>query len=285
MSKSWSLIAHGGAKNVAVGEEQANRSGLKEAVEIGMKILADGGHAIDAVVEVVKNLEKNPAYNAGLYGSVKNEDGDIELDASIMDGATLDIGAVAGLQYVEYPIMVARALLKEKPIFLVGEGAQTFAKKHGFVVKPEAQTKTSNSPGCDTVGCVARDQSGSLAVGTSTGGLEGTVAGRVGDVPLPGCGFYADNKRGGVSASGDGESIARVMLAAEFLHNLKNMDANAATAEALKLLTRVKGEAGLIALAPDGEIGWSHTSTHFAVGMANQDDKAPKVYLQRSEEK
>lgn len=281
-ARGWALIAHGGAKDIAPREEQDNRRGMEEAVRLGRDILQGGGAALDAVECVVKALEKNPTYNAGLFGSVLNEDGEIEMDASIMDGTTLDIGAVAGLQDVENPVAVARLLLTQKPILLIGEGANKFARKAGFLT-PIEPPPLKKAAGCDTVGCVARDRSGALAVATSTGGLEGTMAGRVGDVPLPGCGFYADNRRGAVSASGEGEAIARVLLASEFLHQLEHNAIEDAARQALKRLERIGGEAGLIAIGPEGEIGWAHNSQHFAVGLAHENG-AIRVYLQKSEE-
>lgn len=280
---SWALIAHGGAKDIEPQDEAANRQGLHEAIAIGSDILSQGGTALDAVEAVVKKLENDPAYNAGLYGSVTNEEGNIELTASIMDGATLDIGAVAGLRFIEHPVSVARALLKDKAIFLIGDGAMKFAAEKGFAQVNATSTENSKSDGCDTVGCVALDRYGHLAAATSTGGLEGTRLGRVGDVPLPGCGFYADNQRGGVSASGEGESIARVMLASEFLHFLPDSTPDEAIEEALQLLNRVDGEAGLIAISPNGEIGWGHNSPHFAVGMARAGQE-PRIFLKKSED-
>ena len=285
INKSWSIIAHGGAKDISLDEEKSSREGLYEALESGAKILTLGGTAIDAAEEVVKLLEKNPAYNAGLYGCAKNEDGEVNLDASIMDGNTLDIGAVAGLRNIEHPISVARALLKEKAIFLIGEGANRFAQKQGFEILSDSAINCGTSKGCDTVGCVALDIYGNFAVATSTAGLEDVKAGRVGDVPLPGCGFYADNDQGAVSISGNGESIARVILAAEFLHFLKKTDSENAITLSLSLFERVKGEAGLIAINPDGKICWGHNSPNFAVGFANSDSNKTNVYLKKSEEK
>jgi beta-aspartyl-peptidase (threonine type) len=277
---SWALIAHGGAKDIARDEEEGNKEGLHIAIQLGCKILEDGGTALDAVTEVVKSLEANPAFNAGIYGSVSNEDGDIEMDASIMDGETLDIGAFAGVRNIEHPVLLAKALLRDKAIFLVGGGVVKFAREHNLpsVAQPEL---IKASKGCDTVGCIARDKKGNLAAATSTGGLKGSRAGRVGDVPLPGCGFYADNKRGAVSCSGEGESIARILLASEFLHLVKTMPADIAAESAIKLMDRVKGEGGLIAITADGTVAWAHNSTGFAVGMANEDSPVPKVCLKK----
>jgi beta-aspartyl-peptidase (threonine type) len=277
---SWALIAHGGAKDIEPQDEQSNRNGLHKAVGVGSRILAEGGSALDAVEEVVKILEKDPAYNAGLYGSVRNEEGNIELTASIMDGATLDIGAVAGLRFIEHPVSVARALLRDKAIFLIGDGAMKFAQAQGFE-QTAASAASKKASGCDTVGCVARDKQGNLAAATSTGGLRGTRVGRVGDVPLPGCGFYADNTRGAISCSGEGEAIARVLLASECLNLFKTMSGNEAAESAIKLMDKVKGEAGIIGITHEGHITWAHNSSGFAVGMAWEESPEPKTYVKK----
>ena len=281
-STSWAIIAHGGAKEIAPAEEGVNREGLNIAIEAGSKILANGGSALDAVEAVVKMLENDPAYNAGLFGCVKNEVGEIHLDASIMDGKTLEIGAVAGLNLIRHPVSVARALLKEKAIFLIGKGANKFAKERNFD-NGTTPTPNPNAVGCDTVGCVARDIHGNLAAATSTGGLDGVKEGRVGDVPLPGCGFYADNRRGAVSCSGEGEAIARVLVASEFLRYLQENEPDEAANRALKPVQEIGGDAGIIAITPKGQIVWSHNSPNFAVGMADASSD-PKIYLKKSEE-
>lgn len=279
-SMQWALIAHGGAKSIEPDEEKDNRNGLRVAVKAGVEILSSGSTAIEAVKEVVKLLEKDPAYNAGLYGSVRNEDGNIELTASIMDGVTLEIGAVAGLKNIEHPVSVARALLRDKAIFLIGEGAMKFANSQGFLSVSSLPSTKAAIP-CNTVGCVARDKNGNLAAATSTGGLKGTRAGRVGDVPLPGCGFYADNRRGAISCSGDGEEIARVLLASECLRNFETMSANEAAEQAIRLMDKVKGEAGLIGITAEGHLTWAHNSPGFAVGMAWEESPESKVYLKK----
>lgn len=279
---NWSLIAHGGAKDIAPEDEGDNREGLFKAVSVGTEILIAGGTAPYAVEEVVKVLENDPMFNAGFYGSVQREGGKIELDASIMDGKTLDIGAVAGITNFEHPVSIARALLADKSVFLIGEGAEKFAISQGFSkVKPDMKKAVSMSAGCDTVGCVARDKYGNLAVATSTGGLAGARSGRVGDVPLPGCGFYADNKRGAISCSGEGEAIARVLLASECLHYFEKMSGNEAAELAIKLLGKVGGEAGLIGITTEGHLTWAHNSSGFAVGMAWEESPEPKTYVKK----
>jgi len=280
----WALIAHGGAKEIAPEDEIENRKGMYEAIKVGSTILSDGGTALETVEAVVRVLENNPAYNAGLFGSAKNEEGKVELTASIMDGKTLDIGAVANLRDIEHPVSVARAILRDKAIFLAGEGAMRFAEQQGFRKFVITSADPKRGTDCDTVGCVARDQWGNLAAATSTAGLEGSRVGRVGDVPLPGCGFYADDMRGAVSASGEGEAIARIMLAAEFLYFLKDHHPDEAVERALVLLERVKGEAGLITITTKGEIGWGHNSQNFVIGFLTEGGE-PSVYLKKSEEK
>lgn len=277
---TWALVAHGGAKDILPDEEQANRQGLAQAVDAGRLILEQGGSALDAVETVVKLLEDNPTYNAGFYGSVVNEDGNIELTASIMDGKALNIGAVAGLTQVKNPVSAARALLEDKTIFLIGEGATRFAASKGLTtnLSPVPAPKRAE---CDTVGCVARDRQGNLAAATSTGGLTGVRVGRVGDVPLPGCGFYADNARGAVSCSGEGEAIARVLLSSEFIHLLETLSPNEAAEKAIRLMDKVKGEAGLIGITAEGRITWAHNSQGFAVGMAWEESPEAKAYVRK----
>jgi beta-aspartyl-peptidase (threonine type) len=277
----WSIILHGGAKTIPAKEEEESRSGLRDALRVGRAILVAGGSALDAVEATVRKLEELPAFNAGV-GSVKNEEGEVELDASIMDGASLDIGAVAGLQSFKHPVSVARALLREKTILLVGAGAQKFAEARG-AERLDLERSSKSNEGSDTVGCVALDQVGNLAVATSTGGLEGAMAGRVGDVPLPGCGFYADNQRGALSVSGEGEAIARVLLASEALELMGQKPVQTAVDMVLHSLEKVSGQGGLIALTPSGEFGWAHNSSHFAVALASHSLSGEGIFLKKDE--
>lgn len=277
----WSIIIHGGARTIKPEEETAHRKAASEAITIGAAVLRKGGPALDAVEASIKAMEDGGVFNAGC-GSVKCANGIVEMDASIMDGKTLDIGAVAAVPQLKNPISVARAVLKEKAVLLAGAQALTFATERGFELYDHTK-QTGCDSGCDTVGCVARDKDGNIAVGLSTGGLEGTLPGRVGDAPLPGCGFYADNGRGGLCMSGDGESIARLMLAAEVLNNMKTFSPDKAMEEAFKGLGRVGGEAGCILIDAQGALAWMHNSDHFSIGYQTSDDEAPSVYLQKSE--
>jgi beta-aspartyl-peptidase (threonine type) len=248
---------------------------MTQAIAFGMRVLAVHGTALDAVEAVVRQLEDDPVFNAG-NGAVRNEAGGVQMDASIMDGASLAIGAVVGLKTARNPVTVARGLLQDKAVLLAGEGAESFARSY----QPVAGRERGIAVGCDTVGCVARDHQGHLAVATSTGGLEGTRVGRVGDVPLPGCGFYADDTRGAVSLSGEGEAIARLVLAMDFLHRLDMAQPDHAAYLTIRQLHRVQGEAGLIAITPDGTACWEHNTPHFTVGLARE-GHAPQIFLRK----
>jgi beta-aspartyl-peptidase (threonine type) len=182
-------------------------------------------------------------------------------------------------------------MLFEEPVLIAGDGARAFAAEAGVPLcdpdelipsKPGKQDEEETHH--DTVGCVALDVGGHLAVAVSTGGLDGVYPGRVGDSPQPGCGFYCDDKVGGVVFSGDGEQIARMMLAARVMHALDHLQPDDAMRAALEHLKWVGGEAGGIILTPEGTFGWFHNSDTFAVGYASSVDPLPKVYLTKAEE-
>ncbi|ADV67365.1 isoaspartyl peptidase/L-asparaginase family protein [Deinococcus maricopensis] len=285
---NWAIIVHGGAHEVPAGKEAASRSGCVAAANAGRKVLEGGGSAVEAVEAAIRVLEADPTYNAG-YGSALNADGQVEMDAAIMDGATLDVGAVAGLPGVRHPISVARRLLREQEILLISEGARRFARESGAelcapedLITPEQRAAYEDH---DTVGCVALDADGHLAAGASTGGLSGQRAGRVGDSPQPGCGFYADDGIGALALSGEGESIARMMTAARFMHRLPDHTPDDAMREVLEAMRlRVGGDGGGIAIKADGQIGWWHNSPHMPVAYAYAGLNEPRVYLKKTEE-
>jgi L-asparaginase / beta-aspartyl-peptidase len=288
---TWAIAVHGGAKEIAPEREDANRHGCLAALAAGRVILEQGRSAVDAVEAAIQALESDPTFNAG-YGSDLNADGVVEMDAALMDGSNLAIGAVAAIQGVRHPISAARRMLGEPPTLLVGEGARRFAAAQGIELCEPGELIPARPKGSerkaydhDTVGCVALDQSGRIAAGTSTGGLDGTLPGRVGDSPLPGCGFYADNAAGGVAFSGDGESIARVLLAACVMQALEGGQPPQTAVEAsLTQLERVGGEAGGIVLDHLGRVGWAHNSSHFAVAWVTDSMGAPSVRLRQDEE-
>jgi beta-aspartyl-peptidase (threonine type) len=193
------------------------------------------------------------------------------MDAAIMDGTTLDVGAVAAVRTIRNPIRVAARMLEELPVLLVADGAERFARAHGIpVCEPGELTAllaAGGGPEHDTVGCVAIDAAGHIAAATSTGGLSGQHPGRVGDSPIPGAGLYADDQLGGVAFSGDGESILRTMLAARVMQALETQPAMPAAQSAIARLARVGGEAGAIVIDKAGGIGVAHNSEHFALAL------------------
>ena len=206
------------------GQVDVNIGGVEEAVGRGWGVLKKRGSALDAVVAAVNSLEDNPVFDAGI-GSVLTEDGTVEMDAMIMDGATLGAGSVAGLRDIRHPIDLARLVMEKTPhVLMIGEGAQRLADKYHVerltqdkLVTDEARQELAEwlkkkklaSRGHDTVGAVALDHKGNIAAATSTGGVTGKLVGRVGDVPIVGSGGYADNQIGGASSTSHGESIMK----------------------------------------------------------------------------
>jgi beta-aspartyl-peptidase (threonine type) len=210
------------------------------------------------------------------------------MDAGLMDGGGLQVGAVAALRGVRHPISVARRLLPESPVLLVGDEAGRFAAEKGAELCDEAELRPDRPPrrigaARDTVGCVALDLAGHIAAGTSTGGLDGQPPGRVGDSPLPGCGLYADDAVGGVSLSGDGEAIVRVITAARIIQDMNAEHPQHAVEAGIAALRRVGGEAGAISIDRYGRVGWAHNTPHFAVSFATKDGPV-RVHLAKSEE-
>ena len=286
----WALIVHGGAKEMQPGEEDANREGILQAVQTGSAILKEGGSAIDAVEAAIRVLEDLPIFNAG-RGSAPNEAGGVEMCAGLMDGRDLSAGAVGAIRQVRNPISVARKLLSEKEVILVGEGATAFALKHGMPTASDEELlaeKEKELATHDTVGAVAMDQGGNLAAGTSTGGIDGQKVGRIGDSPLPGSGLYADNHIGAVSYSGDGESIARLSLASRVMAAMEHgQDMETAIARGIEKLPGVggaKGDGGAIGIQKDGRLAWAHNSPDFAVAYLTSEMDGPRGYLRKDEE-
>lgn len=284
MSEPWAILVHGGAKTIRPERHDANRAGCLAAVEAGKAVLAQGGTAIDAVVAAIRVLENDPTFNAG-YGSVVNADGDVECDAALVDGKTLDVGAIAAARRAKNPIEVAHVLLRDTPVLLVAEGADRYAaEKQLSLCEPgdHIASGIQADEACNTVGCVAYDRQGNLASGTSTGGLQGVRPGRVGDSPLPGCGLAAENNVGAVSFSGDGESIIRLTLASRIMHAVSAGSSDSAARQAISMMARVGGEAGCIVLDRQGRPGVSHNSDHFAFGFASP-THGPKAFLHTDE--
>ena len=272
------IVVHGGAWPLPDRLVEVNIRGVEEAAGKGWRVLEKGGSALDAVVAAVKCLEDNPAFDAGV-GSVLTEEGTVEMDALIMDGATLGAGAVAGLRDIRNPISLARVVMEKTPhVMMIGEGARRLAEKYGVeklaqskLVTDEARQelaewlekkRLATSLGHETVGAVALDTKGNIAAATSTGGVTGKLVGRVGDVPIVGSGGYADNGIGGVSSTGDGESIMKVNLARLVLTFVEaGSPIQEAADRALAYMSqRVSGSGGVVALDTHGNIGHSYTT-------------------------
>jgi beta-aspartyl-peptidase (threonine type) len=266
-----SIIVHGGA-GAAREERDELRAGMRAAVGAGWRVLADGGRALDAVEAAVRALEDHPAFNAG-RGSVLTEQGTIEMDASIMEGDHHACGAVAAVSRVANPIVLARRVLDDgRQVLLVAEGAHAFARDVGIpecdpatlVTDRQRRRLAARHPAgaTGTVGATALDRHGTIAAATSTGGVMGKRVGRVGDSALIGCGTYADSALGGVSCTGSGEAIIRVVLARRALDWLSELDEpDAAAKAAVDLLVRGgRGEGGLIVVDARGRVGAAHST-------------------------
>lgn len=270
---TFAIVVHGGAggwSGSGANLEQA-RQACEAAAAAGRAVLARGGAALDAVEAAVIILEDCPVLDAG-HGSYPNSEGFVEMDALIMDGRDLNMGAIAAIQCVRHPVTLARrVMLHSGHHFLVGPGAEAFADSidfprcdvsellvdHGH---DEAEMLEPSAAGIgDTVGAVALDAYGNLAAATSTGGTRNKRPGRVGDSPLVGCGAYADNWTAGVSATGYGEALMRVVISKRVCDLVgTGLSAAAACAAAIRLLEeRTGGEGGLIAVDARGQVGFA----------------------------
>ncbi|HEY9877313.1 MAG TPA: isoaspartyl peptidase/L-asparaginase family protein [Leptolyngbyaceae cyanobacterium] len=284
------IIVHGGAKTITDDKVEANHAGCRAAAEAGWVVLRSGGSAAEAVEAAIRVFESDQTFNAG-YGSTLNSEGEVEVDAAMMDGATLGWGGVAAVQGVRHPIAAARRIMEDKPRLLVADSAERFALEHGLEICPKEdliseeqyqewkeELEVVDRP--NTVGCVALDVRGNLVAGTSTGGTTGQPQGRIGDTALVGCGLYADNRSGGCSTTGDGESIIPVVLAKTAIDAIAagNHPDRAAQHAIDTLVDRVEGEAGCILIDRDGRIGWAHNSSHMAVAYMTEDLQQPVFF-------
>lgn len=278
----WIILAHAGAWDIPPSLHDCHLEGLKGALDAGKKVLEKGMGALEAAIEVVRFLEDYPGINAG-RGSAKTLRDEVEMDASIMEGEHMNIGAVAHIRHVEHPIQLAYQVLTRSPhTLLVGEGAEEKALLWGLPFKPNSYFKEPFEPaGGDTVGCLIRDSQGHLVCASSTGGTANKWPGRVGDTPLPGCGYYVDDRIGGVVCSGEGEAIMRSLLAARaFFLMSQGLSAKKAAEEALRILESISpGEAGLLTLTKDGAWGWAYNTPHFPRGIIEAGDKEPRLWL------
>jgi beta-aspartyl-peptidase (threonine type) len=283
---------HGGAWRIAEETHADHIAGTRAAAQAGWRVLCNGGSALDAVEIAVSAMEDDPVFDAGV-GSVLNRAGDIEVDAMIMDGRTLALGAVAAVRGIKNPVRLARVIMEDTDhCVLVAEGARRFAEEKGIRLCAAAELtvpreierfrKLQEVPDyhlsdeftpdpMDTVGAVAIDRAGDVAAATSTGGVHFKLPGRVGDSPLVGSGAYADNLTGGASATGHGESIMRVLLSKTATDALgRGMSAQEAAEWAIRTMhERVNGYGGLILVDHRGTTGFAYNTPHMAVAWVD----------------
>lgn len=286
----FGIVIHGGAgtilkENMSDSLEAAYKEKLKEAISIGHEILKNGGTSLEAVTKTINVLEDSPLFNAG-KGSVFTHDATNELDASIMDGATLNAGAVAGVKHIKNPIDLAKDVMqKSEHVMLYGAGAEEFAQSLGykmmdttyFYTKSRYESlqrilekeKTRNTEIISfqdpyiknskfgTVGCAALDKHGNLASGTSTGGMTNKRWNRIGDAPIIGAGTYANNATCAVSSTGWGEFFIRSVVAYDIsaLMEYKGMSLQDAAKEVIhKKVPALGGDGGIVAIDKDGNV-------------------------------
>jgi beta-aspartyl-peptidase (threonine type) len=308
MNTNFSIAIHGGAgnmakKNLTPEKEAEYKEKLKEALEKGRSLLAEGAEAVDVVEAVIKIMEDSPLFNAG-KGSVFSHEGHNEMDAAIMDGRTLDAGTLANVRTIKNPISAAKAIMKKsKFVFLSGKGAEKFANENHieivdtsyFFYQPRwdeylkirdsknIKLDHDNSSGMvepfnssidkyGTVGCVVMDRYGNLAAGTSTGGIVNKDYNRIGDSPVIGAGTYANNKTCAISCTGHGEDFIKLVAAYDVsaLMEYKKVKLKTAVARVIKKLTEKKGRGGLIAIDHKGTIVIDMNTNGMFRGSANE---------------
>jgi beta-aspartyl-peptidase (threonine type) len=266
------IAIHGGAGVLRADKPgKKQRAVLEQALEAGYSILQAGGQGLDAVAAAVMVLEDSPLFNAA-RGSSFNADGEIEMDASIMDGESLRAGAVAAVRRIRNPVLAARTVMeKTRHVLLAAQGAERFARRQGLKFEPAAYFHTARRWSAlrqnrksyhGTVGAVALDADGNLAAATSTGGYTGKMPGRVGDSPLVGAGTYADNRACAVSGTGLGEAFIRAAVAYDVAARMLYLKESLAraSAAALKAVARLGGDGGLIAVDARGNVAMPFNS-------------------------
>jgi beta-aspartyl-peptidase (threonine type) len=298
------LLVHGGAGHIPDDLVEPYVAGIRAALDTGWAILARGGSAVDAVEAAIVSMEDDGSFDAG-RGSVLNRDGRVQLDAMIMDGASLAAGGVGAVETVQNPIRLARLVMEASPqVYLVGEGAERFATEHGFdpidnatLVSPRERRRfeaaralagadpsdgdatppeSVAAPVHDTVGAVALDRAWNLASGTSTGGTNYKPVGRIGDSSIIGSGGYADNESAAVSCTGEGEAIMRLVLGKWAVDRVAAGDSPHAAAEAAieQLRRRLGAHGGLILLDRTGRSGVAFNAYRMAWGVRTATESA-----------
>jgi beta-aspartyl-peptidase (threonine type) len=284
-------VVHGGAWAIPDDMVEAHQNGVRKALAAGWKVLDRSASALDAIEEAVVVLEDDETFDAG-RGSFLNRDGKVQLDALIMDGASLRAGGVGCVERIKNPVRAARKILSDSPhVYFVADGAEQFAKEHGIplcknedliIQREKERLRDYQAQGADakqdlfapaishdTVGAVALDRTGNIAAATSTGGTLNKAPGRLGDSSLIGCGCYADNEKAAVSTTGWGEPIMKLVLAkwaADHVGNGRNPQ-QIAEESIHYLKNRVDGHGGIIVLNRKGEFGLFHNTPRMAWGV------------------
>ncbi len=310
LKHNFGIVIHGGAgtilkKNMSDSLETAYKSKLEEAIKTGHTILKNGGTSLEAVTATINIMEDSPLFNSG-KGAVFTYNETNELDASIMDGATLNAGAVAGVTQIKNPINLALAVMNDSPhVLLSGKGAEEFAKEQGFEMisvdyfytqrrfnslqrVKEKENKVSfadpfiKDSKYGTVGCVALDKNGNLAAGTSTGGMTNKKWNRIGDSPIIGAGTYANNKTCAVSSTGWGEYFIRGMVAYDISAQMeyKNATLKEATHDVIQnKLTDLGGTGGIVSIDKEGNVSMEfNTAGMYRAHMNADDELVIKIY-------
>ncbi len=299
------LAIHGGAgtilRSTMTAElQQQYEQGLQDALKAGYSVLQGGGTAVDAVQAAVMSLEDFPMFNAG-RGSVFNNVGGHEMDASIMDGSNLNAGAVSGISHVKNPVLLARSIMdKSEHVLLCGQGAEQFAKQQGLefaddayfynqhryeqwqqALKEDSISLDHNDKKFGTVGAVALDANGNLAAATSTGGMTNKKFGRMGDSPIIGAGTYANNNTCAISCTGHGELFIRAVVAYDIscLMEYKGLSLKEACDVVVHdKLVKIQGEGGLVALDKHGNICLPFNSEGMYRGYATEAERKVMIY-------
>ncbi len=290
-TNKYTIVIHGGAgtisKSLPDSVKKSYLESLSHALQIGKDILANGGTSLDAVEKVINYFETDPKFNAGI-GAVYTSEGTHEMDAAIMDGRDLSCGAVAGVQHVPHPISLARIVMEKSPhVLLAYDGAERFAQKMGLKLVPpeyfdtperykqwQDYKKKLEEGKHGTVGCVALDEYGNLAAGTSTGGMTNKMPGRIGDSPLIGDGTYANNKTCAVSCTGWGEKFIKHIVAfnVSALMEYKKMSLKQAADDIIYKQLQ-PNDGGLIAVDKKGNYAMPFNTTGMFRGVATSSGK------------
>jgi len=306
--KHFAIVIHGGAgtikkENMTPEQETAYREKLQEALNTGYTILENGGTSLDAVQKTINIMEDSPLFNAG-KGAVFNSLGKNEMDASIMDGSTLNCGAVAGIKHIKNPINAARLVMDStRHVLLSGKGAEDFAKLYNLTFVDasyfhtekrynqlqRAQKKDNvqldhafintneliDDHKYGTVGAVALDKNGNIAAATSTGGLTNKKYGRIGDSPIIGAGTYANNTTCGISCTGTGEYFMRTLAAHEASNIIKykKLSLQKSLKNVIQQIGDLGGDGGMIGLDKEANIAWSFNTTGMYRGYKKSNGK------------